>query len=155
MPQIKLNNGMFALVDREDFEFLNSWKWTYTLGYAKRVSYVPKYKYTTISMHRQILNAPKGAEVDHINGNKLDNRRSNLRICTHSENQRNKIKRKDSLSKYKGVTFIPKRDKWQATIYAGRHIWLGYYNTEKEAAKVHDQAAVKYHKNFAKINSIK
>ena len=92
MKQIPLTQGKFALIDDEDFEALNKWSWKLsTNGYAIRCPSNGKtekgrYKYTTVRMHRVIMKPPHGFVIDHINANRLDNRRSNLRIVTQQEN---------------------------------------------------------------------
>jgi hypothetical protein len=104
-------------------------------------------------MHRQIIGANATFEVDHINNNSLDNRRENLRVCTRQQNMFNCSKRSGTSSKYKGVHFHRKANKWQATISVDHKIiYLGLYSTEMEACLVRDRAAVKYHGDFAKLN---
>lgn len=105
-------------------------------------------------MHREILNVPAGLECDHINGNSLDNRRANLRAATRQQNCWNNRKRKpNSLSKYKGVSFSKRGKPWKATLTVdGNWIYLGSYNSEKEAAKAYDKAAKKHFGEFAKLN---
>jgi hypothetical protein len=105
-----------------------------------------------IYMHHFILGV-KGVIVDHINGNGLDNRKSNLRICTHKQNCRSSRKRKKSVSKYKGVHWCRKTKKWVAQIgLDGRTKHLGYFKIEKNAALAYDRAAVKYFGEFALLN---
>ena len=147
MKYIKLTQGEKTIVDDEDYPVLSKYKWQYhTGGYVKRGS-------RCIRMARQILNAPKGLEVDHINLDKLDNRKVNLRLCTRAENVRNSTKRKDSPNKYKGVHFIKSRNKWIARIQInGKRIHSGYFDTEIEAAKRYDKLALKHHGSFASIN---
>lgn len=159
MKTILLTQGKVALVDDEDYEYLNQWKWcankidnTY---YAVRTIYKPKRQ--QILMHRVILNAPEGVEVDHINSNGLDNQKSNLRLCTRNENQRHQRLRKDNTIGFKGIYFIKRNP--QKPYYAyininSKRIHLGYYYTSKEAAQVYDKAALKYHKEFALTNKM-
>lgn len=107
-------------------------------------------------MHNEVIRPPKGLINDHINRNGLDNRKANLRPVTRAQNTLNrlyKFKRKDSPSKYKGVTWHKYTKKWQAQIcYAGKHKFVGYFNDEIQAAKAYDAAAIKYHKDFAVLN---
>lgn len=97
MKQIALTQGKFAIVDNSDYGMLSQFKWQYLPagnGYAKRAVQIKlekhKYKVITVLMHRLILNAPEGVEIDHINRNSLDNRRCNLRICDRSTNMLNR-----------------------------------------------------------------
>lgn len=103
-------------------------------------------------LHRVIMNAPPGVEVDHINGNTLDNRRCNLRICTHKENGRNQ-KSHGGSSKYKGVSWHKQRRKWQAQIKVdGKNIHLGYFDDEEGTAFTYDVAARILFGDFARLN---
>lgn len=141
---IPLTQGKFALVDDEDFEYLNQWDWFFHSGYAKR---------TGLRMHNVIMCPQNGLEVDHINGDKLDNRRANLRVCTHSENMKNRKNNKDNTSGYKGVVFHSPSGKWQAQIGVNKkHYSLGLFDNKIDAAKAYDEAARKYGGAFANVN---
>ncbi len=107
-------------------------------------------------MHRQILGAEKGQQVDHINRNRLDNRRSNLRMCTPSENAKNAGKRRDGLtSNYKGVFFIARNGKYSAAIQVDRkRVSLGYYAVEEDAAYYYNEKAKELHGEFAFLNDL-
>lgn len=102
------------------------------------------------------MNAPKGLQVDHKNGNTLDCRRSNLRICTNAQNNQNKKKHRDNISGYKGVSFFRwgnRSKRWKANIFAhGKHYRMGYFHTAKEAAKAYDIMALKLHGEYASLN---
>jgi hypothetical protein len=100
-------------------------------------------------MHRQIINTPGNLVTDHINGNRLDNRRSNLRVATRTENNRNVEGKKGSSSEYKGVGWDPTKNLWQARL---RNKHLGYFDDPKEAAHVYDYHALKEYKEFAYLN---
>src|SRR5574343_15714 len=154
-----------ALVDDEDFEVLNKFSWYSKYHhynfYVYRQEYDRKTKHNkTIFMARQILNATKGVQIDHINHDELDNRRCNIRLCSHSENQRNangKFNRViKKTSKYKGVNYCKERKgrkKWLARIRInGKDKLLGYYQNELNAALGYDEAARKYYKEFAHTN---
>jgi HNH endonuclease len=151
MKKIKLNGkygaGKFALVDDEDFDLVNSFNWYLSGSYPVR-SLGKRPNRTKISMHRFLMNTPVDKVTDHINGNGLDNRKSNLRICTISENTINSKKSINKSSKYKGVSFI---NPWRA--YIGRKI-LGHFKTEKEAAEAYNKAAKELYFDFARLNII-
>ena len=154
--KIPLTKGLFAIVDEEDYENLSRYQW-YVLGHKNKeyaARYVGNNKH--LRMHRILLNAPDGIEVDHINGNRLDNRKCNLRLATRAENGRNRGKFKcKTHSKYKGVTYHTRDKRWQGTIIINRrHIHLGYFDTEQEAALAYNDAALKFHGKFAKLNEV-
>jgi hypothetical protein len=164
MKEIPLTKGLVTIVDDEDFQMLNAYKW-YSVGHPKKeyaATYGGKGKGQPqhIRMHRMLLNAPDDSEVDHINGNRLDNRKSNLRLATRSQNGRNRgkfsnHKGKSHSSRFKGVTYHSRDSCWQATICVdGQYTHLGYHNTEREAALAYNKAAIKYHGEFAIINEI-
>lgn len=158
MKEIKLTQNQVTLVDDKDYEYLNQYKWFYTLspnhntGYAarrKKINGVNK----TIFMHRIIMQTEDGKFTDHINGNGIDNRRINLRICTIAQNTANSSKHKDILTEYKGLYWIPIIDKWRATISPnGKSVILGHYKNKIDAAMKYDKAARYYYGEFAKTN---
>jgi len=156
---IKLTQGKYAIVDPEDFEKLNAYKW-YAVNnhnntfYAARGAERNNGKRKFVRMHQQIMKPPKGYCVDHENHEGLDNRKINLRIATPAQNSYNRKKiSKPSSSKYKGVSWVKRENKWQALIrYKGKRIFLGYFDDEIEAAKAYDEAAKKYYGEFAKLN---
>jgi hypothetical protein len=147
--RIPLSNGQFAIVDAADYDWLSQYTWTMiAAGYAGRNE-----KGKLVLMHRQIMNPPKGMVVDHIDGGILDNRRSNLRICTRAQNVRNSAKRRRAASRYKCVGFDKERGKWFARFrYKSMHLWLGYFDDEAEAARAYDRKAVEYFGEFARLN---
>jgi AP2 domain-containing protein/HNH endonuclease len=108
-----------------------------------------------VPLHRLIMNAPADKEVDHINGDTLDNRRCNLRICSHKENLRNQKLPKNSKSGYKGVTWYKRIKKWRSHIRLNKkQIHLGYFDDIKLAANAYNEAAIKYFGEFAKLNDL-
>jgi hypothetical protein len=143
-------------VDPEEYEQLARHKWCavkYGQGfYAARTVTIGKKK-RHVHMHREIIKAEDGKICDHINHKGLDNRKANLRQVSRVENIWNTRKRKGSSSKYKGVSWFKRQNKWQARIQAnGRKIFLGSYKNEIDAAKTYDRAARKYHGEFAALN---
>lgn len=104
-------------------------------------------------LHRVLLSAKEGELVDHINGNPMDNRRENLRICTALESARNVRKHHDGRHPYKGVKRArTKSERWEANIYAGRPIYVGSFATIEDAARAYDAAARQHHGEFARLN---
>lgn len=155
MKKIRLTKNKYALVDDDIFPKLNKFKWHFTNGYATTDRYLGKikgkYKSAIIKMHRLVLNAPFDLLVDHINGNKLDNRRENIRVCTKAQNEVNKPKRKGNYkSQYKGVAYSENRRKHWMTRVAG--IFVGYFNDEIEAAKAYDKKVFELYGKYAKLN---
>lgn len=150
MKKIKLSRGKFALVDNEDYAFLNQWKWFWlNPGYAARTIRTGK-SFHKVLMHRVLLTRTKGQEVDHKNGNGIDNRKRNLRICTKIQNHWNRGKSKRNTSGYKGVHWHRASKKWSANITANhKKHFLGYFTSKKKAAMVYAVAAKKLHKEFA------
>jgi hypothetical protein len=155
VKEILLTHGKVALVDDKDFEELNSKKWSVhgkgRFLYAVRNSSRPNRK--IIRMHRYLMNPQVGFEVDHIDMNGLNNQRSNLRICTRSQNRCNSLKPKNNTSGFKGVSFQKSNKKFQATIKLnGKQSHIGYFNTSIEAAKAYDIEAIKIYGEFARTN---
>jgi hypothetical protein len=146
---IPLSDGFYAYVDAADYEWLSQWKWYMSgSGYAMRVE-----NHKRIYMHRQIMRPPKGKVVDHIDGNKANNCRFNLRVCTLAENQRNKRKSHAGRSQYKGVTYDQRKKKWFARCRIGdNRVRLCYCNSEVDAARAYDRAAVASFGPYARPN---
>jgi len=149
---IELTQGKVALVDDADFEWLNAFKWYYDKGYAVRnIGTWPRRKKER--MHRVILGTPGGMETDHINGDKLDNRRGNLRVCSHAENLCNVGRYINNSSGFKGVAWHKQTAKWQARIMVNGHSkQLGCFDTAEEAAHAYDEACINLHGDFARKN---
>lgn len=141
----------FTKVDAQDYPKLAQFDWqlynSHKSFYAARIE-----NGRIVYMHREIMNNPAGLFVDHKNREGLDNRKSNLRLATCRQNNCNSIKKRGS-SKYRGVSYCKRRRKWRATInFNGKHIWLGHFDSEEEAARAYDRAAKIYHGEFAALN---
>lgn len=155
MKEIYLSQGQIALVDDEYFEYLNGFKW-YALKarntfYAARKIWVSG-KQKTILMHWEVMN---GKGIDHIDGNGLNNQKSNLRFCTQSENCMNTRKYANKSSLYKGVSFFKRDSNWRAQIMINRkEIHLGYFTSEVNAAKAYNEKAIELFGEFANLNLV-
>lgn len=158
MKEIKLTQGVVALVDDSDFEELNKYRWRTDKRknntYARRSVWDKEKKTNGVEyMHNRILQTPVGMHSDHMNHNGLDNRRSNLRVCTAQENNRNRLKQDKNTSGYKGVSWDKDYSKWRAQIKAkSKVVNLGRFACKKEAARVYDRAAVESFGEFAVVN---
>jgi hypothetical protein len=153
MNKIPLTRGKFALVDKEDLKRLSEYNWNcLKIGYASTSIGGRKNK-KMLYMHRFIMGVtdPK-ISVDHINKNKLDNRKSNLRVCTHKQNCSNSSKPKGKhTSKYKGVYWDKSRNKWSARF---SRKFLGRFDNEKEAARAYNEGALKFAGKYASLNKL-
>jgi len=151
---IQITQGKSVLVDNEDFEFLSKYKWHY-LKSGNEVAVTHLNKKKKVYMHRLLLNPPKNKLVDHINGNGLDNRRFNLRICTQKENVRNHKIFSTNTSGYTGVHWAKDKKKWQSRIRVNyKRISLGYFKNIIKAAQAYNEAAKEYFGEFARLNKI-
>lgn len=150
--EIQLTRGKVAIVDDDEFEWLSKWEWHFSGGYAVRTR-SRKHEGKTgkaIFMHRIIMRTPPGMVTDHINRDKLDNRRSNLRVCSASENQHNRVANKHNTSGYKGVSWHKRIGKWQAKITVRNKLkHLGYYLTPELAHEFYCLAADILHGEYA------
>ncbi len=137
----------YTTVDAEDYEWLSQYKWHMTWnGYAARTTADHKF----VRMHREIMKTPKGMDTDHINEDKLDNRRANLRICTHAENVRNQGKLSTNKTGYKGTYWDSQTRKFVARIRSNNKLYrLGSFDNAKDAGMAYKNAVSKYHGNFA------
>lgn len=157
MKSIPLGNpnlGLFAVIDDEDFERINRYKWDiirapYTM-YARRRIQI-NLKRTTILMHREIMNADDGVLIDHKNGNGLCNSKTNLRVVTHAQNMQNRQLDRRNQSGCTGVCWYPQKNKWQVSIMAeGKRKHLGHFANLEDAIAARRAAEAKYYGDFAR-----
>lgn len=137
-----------AKIDREDIERLAGLQLVKNgAGYIEIIEGAKRTK-----LHRFLIDAPDGRYVDHKNGDRLDNRKSNLRLCSPAENRRNSRSAR-ALSGYKGVSRVDRPSKWRATLLkGGKRIYLGSYKTRIEAARAYDKGAREHFGEFACLN---
>jgi hypothetical protein len=159
MKEIQLTHGKVALVDDDDYERLvamGKWKVSDT-GYVNKTIHVryegKKRIMKSIRMHRIIMNAPDGFEVDHKDGNLLNNQKRNLRLSTRSQNMMNRTVGANSKTGFKGVVTYLNKYKAQIKLN-GKSIKIGYFTCPIEAARAYNAAAIKYHGEFAKLNPL-
>lgn len=168
--KIPLNKGKVALIDSADFELVSKYKWCAHLHHTKKrhyaMSHDPNQYYiksksqVVIKMHRLILGLTDSSIlVDHKNRNSLDNRRCNLRTCSVGQNNSNTDKRKNTISKYKGVrrSFVRGSGtlRWRAIISVNnKRKHVGVFDNEIDAAIAYNIAAKAYHGEFASLNVI-
>ncbi len=158
MKEIPLTQGLVAIVDDEDYESLSAYKWCAAFAANTNSFYAirngrgsSKRGRGTIRMHRIILDAPAGIQVDHANGNTLDNRRNNIRLATRNDNNRNRKLSKTNTSGYKGVC-RDSTNTWKAQITVNdTNIYLGSFPSRESAYEAYCQAARNYHGEFARL----
>jgi hypothetical protein len=152
---IELNAGLECIVDTEDYVLLSRYTWTHKPNYATGYAHT-KIKNKQIMMHRLLMGHPEGMLVDHINSNGLDNRKSNLRIVTKSQNGLNCRKSKSATSRFYGVPFHTKSGTWCAqgtSALTGKAYGLGYYKSEISAALAYNRFCAE-HNPYSKLNVI-
>ena len=173
MREIALSGGYVTKVDDGDYEVLSRYHWNYQRAkngskvYARTSIHVggtgKQYKQRVVTMHRLIMgvvDAGRSVEVDHINGDSLDNRRDNLRVCTGTENKQN-IRNSTNSSGYKGINVIRPSKRYRKGGFAanivvrGVRVYLGFFETAELAAMAYNAAAISYFGNFAALNEIR
>lgn len=156
MKTIKLTQGYEAVVDDEDFDWLSKWKWSFSHGYAVRGQYLGrdeslklKHKYKRIYMHKEINKTPQNFETDHINRDRLDNRKENLRTVTRTENSRNHSAHKQNITGVRGVVWRKRERLYVAQIGVNKKsIRLGYFKDIHDAIKARKQAEAVYYEGI-------
>jgi len=153
--RIPLTQGQFTIVDDNMYDYLNQWKWhaakTTCGGY--RAVRSDNINNKCVLMSREIMGFPKRKVVDHIDHNMLNNQGSNIRACSYSQNNQNRLKIKLCSSKYKGVCWHKHSNKWQVKITVNKkRIQIGLYTDAIEGAKAYDKKAKKYFGEFACLN---
>jgi hypothetical protein len=156
--RIYLGENEWTILDQQDYYRFAHLKWCLWVNHGKHYAAcnitINSQHSTIIMLHRMIMNAPRGIFVDHKNGYSLDNHRSNLRLATRSQNMCNRPKTKSkTLSMFIGVSVDKRNGHYTAKIQNhGKGIYLGSFKTEIDAARAHDEAAKKYHGDFARLN---
>jgi hypothetical protein len=154
MKTIPVLNGPDALVDDQDYELVSGFRWYNNQGYAMTSWRIPGTKKKKgMRMHRLILNPASNETIDHVNGNRRDNRRCNLRLCTIHQNNHSRGPSMFSRTGFKGVKWVAAKNKFRSEIcvmYKRRH--LGYFDTAEEAARRYDLEAINCLGQFAKLN---
>jgi hypothetical protein len=152
---VTLTKGYHAIIDAIDVERVTGWNWSVVV--SSGVAYACRSERSggvrrVVMMHRVIIDAPIGMEVDHKDGDSLNNRRLNLRLATRCQNNQNQRRPVSNTSGVKGVQFERRRGKWRAIIYANRkNIWLGYFSSRDAAREAYAKASRKYHGEFGRL----
>lgn len=148
---ITASNGAVATIDAADFDYLSQFRWHQDgYGYFMRRVVKDNGLTTTVRLHREIMNAPTGQYVDHINRDVLDNRRSNLRLCTPAQNQWNVGRRRTNTSGVSGVYFYKPLQKWGVKFKVNEEDkFFGYHDTFEDAVAVRNEAMLKHRGEFA------
>ena len=148
---IILTDGKVAVVDDDVFDRLGAYRWVWDGRYVVRYERLAPKKYQKIRLHREVNETPDGVETDHVDRDRLNNVRANLRDATHMQNMWNKPAYKTSKSGAKGVYWCPRTSRWRAEIRArGRRERLGYFLEISDAKKAYAAAARRLHGEFAR-----
>lgn len=156
MKEIPLTQGKVAIVDDDDFDLVSRFSWH--CHFSEHREYAMTDVGSTrhpvmLYLHRLLVKTARMETVDHINGNTLDNRKCNLRICTAAQNLCNRGRPRNNKSGFKGVSFNKKTGKWKAAIGFNKgNMFLGLFADKLAAARAYDAAALQYHGEFAKTN---
>jgi len=157
MKKIKLTQGQSVIVDDEDYNRMNKWKWCadkhHGRYYASRTFFISGLR-IKVKMVNLIMDVPKGKICNYIDSNRLNLQKSNLRVCTKTQNLQNQqVQRRSKSSMFKGVSYLKGRNRWQAYIKVnGEEIHLGIFKVEMNAVLAYDDTARKYFGEFARPN---
>lgn len=160
IKEILLSSGKITFVDEEDYQRVIQYNWwsqirKNNVWYAKVRMRLPGGERRLVSLHRFIMNCHSDDQIDHIDHDGLNNCKDNLRICTASQNRQNERKRNNTSSQFKGVCWDRNRRMWLARIKVDKKLYnLGRFNSEQQAAKVYDLAAIKHFGPFACLNNL-
>lgn len=153
MMELITSNGYVVLIDDKDYSLVSQYKWRGLKG--KYTTYAITGSSPTVYLHRMLTGAPKGTRVDHEDHNGLNNQRSNLRVCTNSQNQANRRKSLGKSSIYKGVSLVKATGRWEASIECNeKRARIGYFDSELEAAYAYNQAANTLFSDYALVNDL-
>lgn len=161
MKQIVLTQGRMTAVDDSDFDRLHKHRWFYAArhdgratGYAIRHIRLSKTRVKVVRLHREVIgDPPHGMNIDHIDGDTLNNRRSNLRFATSSQNLANSPLRRDNITGAKGVHWHKGRQRYTASIgFNGKRIWLGAFGTVKQASRAYAEASIELYGSFSRVS---
>jgi uncharacterized protein (DUF1330 family) len=152
--QVTLTRGQVAIIDTEDAERVSRHTW-HAAAHGYAATRLRDKNGELMYLHRYVLNAPNGKYVDHVNLDKLDNRKANLRLCTNSQNHANKPKRKgETLSRYKGVTLAKNGRVWQMQLQWNGQRFVKRFKSENDAARYYNEKALELWGSFALPNEI-
>jgi hypothetical protein len=149
----RIINGYQVKLDSEDEHFLNEYRWVPVVTGRSKTTYLRSCvrRGVYIYFHRIVIIPEKGKDIDHIDGNGLNNIKSNLRICTHAQNLFNRGKNKNNTSGFKGVVWYPRTSKWKAQImYQRKMFHIGLFSTPEEASEAYKNRAIQLFGEFAK-----
>ena len=153
--RVYFNDGSFFVIDTQDLPAVSQFTWFlgkrgYPVAHASRKSSTPN---KTFPLHRYLMNPEDGYDIDHITGDKMDNRRSNLRVCTHQENMFNQTLKSSNKTGFCGVSKNRRTGTYEAYLHInGSKKYLGMYSSAEEAARVRDEAAMLYYGEYARLN---
>ena len=153
MRRLHIEHGLCAVVDDRDYEWLRHFRWHLSRSGQRHYAVAGTDVASGMPMHRMILKPPDNLSIDHINGNGLDNRRANLRLATQQQNMWNRRGKRNTSSRFKGVSWKTDQQKWYAAIYVDKQdLHLGRFDDEMEAARAYDAAAHEHFGGYARLN---